>query len=458
MTKRDEIIQKSTNKIIENNFKCTIVLSTGVGKSKTIIDAIKQSSYNNILITSPRTNLKTSWKKELVKWNCTNNITIENIQTCYKWGKDLIKQYDLIIADEIHLIITEEYSRLLEIAHNNEIPIVGLSATPDDDKPEKNLLYNKYCPIVFRYNTAEEDGVINTKEYFVYKYELTNDYKVDISTKTKSWSQGELDRYTYIQNVFDSSKKEVEDYYFNNDVKRQVNRLLITEGVRESYKRFFKKIVSKDIEYFKFIYWNCMEHKKLPYDLYKYMREIQGNDYAKFGMKAEYYARHSPKDIQPVFYRYIWARNERKNFLWNLNSSVHIVNKLKKEILSDDNNKLLIFSELTNQANKLSKYSIHSNNSESHNSELLAKFDNNEIRELSSCNSLTLGLNLVNPNYAIMESYNSSDVLFQQKTGRTNRLSVDKIAKIVFIVPVNTKAEEWYNKIINKLKIQPKLI
>ena len=44
-----------------------------------------------------------------------------------------------------------------------------------------------------------------------------------------------------------------------------------------------------------------------------------------------------------------------------------------------------------------------------------------------------------------MESYNGSDVQFDQRSGRVDRLHVDDNAIVVFIVVKNTQCEKWFN-------------
>ena len=64
-----EQVQSQALQALINNSGGTCVLSTGTGKSKVAIDYIKHSKSRNILITSPRTNLKENWRKELEKWS-----------------------------------------------------------------------------------------------------------------------------------------------------------------------------------------------------------------------------------------------------------------------------------------------------------------------------------------------------------------------------------------------------
>ena len=54
-------------------------------------------------------------------------------------------------------------------------------------------------------------------------------------------------------------------------------------------------------------------------------------------------------------------------------------------------------------------------------------------------------MNLTHEEFAIMESYNGSDVQFKQKAGRLDRLGVDNNDIITFIVVKNTQGEKWFN-------------
>lgn len=389
--KKEELQDNMLTNIIENDYIGTIVSEMGSGKSKAAIDAIKKGGFNNILITSPRTNLKDNWQNELNKWYFTSldfahdnsNFTLENIQTCYKWEQDKIRQFDLIVADEIHLIVTPEYGRLLRVAAENDIKRIGLTGTADLKEPEKVEFYDKYCPIIFQYENAANDGLINQRKYIICEYNLTDNYKVLAGSKKNPFWIGEKSQYDYLT---EQLKK---------------GQILMTKTGSEDWFE----------------------------------------DAANWFWKGK-----GDKEQKNAGRIYLQAIKHRKDFLWNLTSSAEIAKSFKNKILSNPDNKVLLFSERNKQAEKLSEYTVHSNNSEEHNKQTLFAFDNGKIRELSSCNSLTLGLNIEGANWAIMESYNSSDVLFKQKSGRTNRLNINDIANIMFIVPLETQAEKWFNK------------
>ena len=194
---REDIQEEALNFLKMASGIGTLAMDVGVGKSKVAIDfVIETEDIKTILITTPRENLKKNLYNEIQKWSPspsiyaeggipTNTIpfvmggrvvlvTFENIQSCYKWND---YKFDAVILDEIHLIMTPEYSRLIE--YNSFKYKIGLTGTPDvKDKPEKLELYNKYCPVIHTYLTAENDGIVNKTKIVVVEHILTNEHKV----------------------------------------------------------------------------------------------------------------------------------------------------------------------------------------------------------------------------------------------------------------------------------------
>lgn len=400
---KDKIQSEALEKIIAGGYNSTVCLDMGSGKSKVAIDCIKKGKFKNILISSPRTNLKNSWRKELEKWQiyqwennewdiqCGSRISIEihNIQTTYKYTKEQIQQFDFIIVDEAHLCITEAYGQLIINARELNIPVLGLTGTPNLDNPDKALFYQTYLPIVYEYYDSAKDGLINKKRYFVYQYELTDEYQVLAGTKKKPFKVGEKTQYNYLSAQL-----------------KKGQRAMAYTGSEDWF-----------------------------------------TDAGLWAWKGEGTPEQKKAAIQ-----YLNAIKYRKSFLWNLTSSADIANKIKDEVLVNPNNKVLLFSELTAQTDKISKYSVHSNKPEEENKSLMRQFDRGIIRELSAVRTLSLGLNLVNVNWAIVESFNSSSIDTLQKIGRTHRLKTEETANIVIIVPLHTQAEQWFNKFFSAIK------
>jgi superfamily II DNA or RNA helicase len=405
---RQQIQQEALNALKLNSYNGTICLSTGSGKSKIAIDVIKEGNFKNILITSPRTNLKDNWSRELEKWGegwlfgDTHKITLENIQTCYKWTKDEISRFDLIISDEVHTMSSDNYGNLIVNAVDLCIPVIGLTATPSLHIEDKTLFYKNYIPIVYEYYNSAEDGIINKRKYYVYQYELSDDYKIIAGTKKKPFIIGEKTQYEYL----------------SSQLKR--GQILMSQTGSQDWFR----------------------------------------DAANWGWGGQ----GTPQQRSAAI-TYLNAIRYRKEFLWNLTSSAEIAKQIKDKILNSyvslniytgDNmnfNKVLLFSELTTQAEKISPYSIHSKQDEESNKQLLFQFDSGNIRELSSVRSLTLGLNIKGANWAIIESYNSSPTDILQRLGRTDRLQVTDTANVVIIVPKDTQAEEWFKTFSKSLDL-----
>ena len=403
MTK-DEIQSKALDTWINKGCSGVVVMTMGSGKSRLGINAIEHIKPVKCLITSPRTNLKESWLKEFKEWGYnplketfTDNtyvidikgykcsFTLENIQTCYKWYREVINEYDLIIIDECHLCLSPEWSVFVVKALQLKKKILGLTGTPNKSDEFKSQFYSNKLPIVFEYYDSAKDGLINHTMNYIFRYDLTDDFKVTVGTKNKSWTKGELSQYQYLSERYEKAKKTMAylgaDDFFKTSI-------LWMKGIDENGNKLDKQYV----------------------------------------------------DVGRAFFNSI---RYRKEFLWNLESSKYWCNRFKDRILQGTDNKVLIFSALTNQASKLSRHSIHSKKESESNKLLLEQFNQGIIRELSSCDMLTLGLNLKNAKYAIMESFNGSETSNSQKKGRLSRLESDEIASCIWIVPRNTQAETW---------------
>lgn len=459
---RIKIQSEALNALIVNNGIGTINMDTGSGKSKVAIDFILNTSdVKSVLITSPRDNLKENWKNELIKWFAgwiyyeeicdmshtlvftlkTDNgertvvIDIINVQTAYKFAEiNPIPEYDLIIGDEVHTFMTPAYSNVFKIKSKYRI---GLTATTDTRfKDDKLAIYNEYIPIIYRYNTAEKDGVVNKVDIIVIDHHLNNDFKIESGSKAKRFMQGEADAYIYTQaqvskgellialalplEEFSAIKEDVRfrafKYVLDSKVKSAVDLLKITEAA--------KKILGADIPI-------------VPFNNY-------------FGHSSSWYWNKNGNEIQKEAGRvYLNAITNRKSILLNLESTREITKRLVSTLLKSTSAKILVYSELTEQINKICANNVHSNNDDDTNKKNLDRFNSNEIRVLGSCYSLTLGLNLNNAKIAVFESYLSSTTAAKQRRGRLNRLDTNDVAQIYIIRLPGTQSEEWFNRIVN---------
>lgn len=389
--KRNTIISNAVEAIESNGFRGTGVLSMGTGKTKLGIDCIKKGKFTNILVIFPL-DLKANWRAELEKWGISGNglfkkntyianVELETVQTVHKWPIEKFAKYDLMIADEIHSMATDVYSRPIKIF--SEIlkkPVIGLTGTPDDKKPEKKEFYNLFCPIIFKYLDSEKDGLINKKNIFIYKYPLTDRFQVEVGARNKKFKKGEFTQYKYLE---------------------------------AQYIKGQQAMISQESE-------NWFEDAK-----------------------RWYWGKEGTTEQRAAGMKFMNAIKYRKMFLWNLESSAYYAKVIKSRILETKNNKVMLFSNRNQQVNKLSKNVVHSDKSAKHNESMVKMFNADYINEIASCGKLKMGYNLTGVNYVIMESFDGSDVMGPQKMSRANRLKSDEEAKVIWIVPKDTQAEKW---------------
>ena len=400
---RDALREEASN-LLAKAGSGTIVADMGSGKSWIALDSVLKVSNNfptehiiKVLITSPRTNLKDNWRTELKKfgfnqineeiwtYRLDNEIvkyefTLENVQTTYKWSESEWINFDIIIVDEVH-VLSDNYSRVFEIPHKYLFCFTG---TPDDLKEDKAVMYEEFAPILMRYEDAAKDGLINKQRYILFKKRLNYTDKVSLTVRKKIHIMGEIKANTYYDNLVASRDKILKGMFKSSDPAWNIsNRVIGNPGSTSRQKMF------------------AFAYKK--------------------------------------------AIRERAELLYNLPSNVTLVKKLIDVIQEvDKDGKVLVFSRRNDQVVKICNDNVvYQKNSKSENAEVLRKFNNDEISVIGSCESLTLGLNLTNAKYGIMESFTGSATQNKQKGGRLNRLNTEDIAINTFIVPQDTQAVKW---------------
>jgi superfamily II DNA or RNA helicase len=255
--RRTEMQIKILNLWVKRNYKGTAQLATGIGKSALGVFAskhyvlVKKLKDFKILIIAPSETIRDIvWKDDFKKFKATraynNNVTIECIQTIYKWRDT---HWDLIIADEIHHYIgNEKYENFFKL--NTWDKILGLSATISKDKV---FYLNKYAPIFVTIGTklATKMGFVSTHKVYNLGVELTVNERLY------------YDKYTEIFNdTFD---------LFNRDLK-----LLFVLLDKDKFKDY---LASKSLEF--------DEYKTYPYECIRAMKkrkEIMNKAYNKLNI------------------------------------------------------------------------------------------------------------------------------------------------------------------------------
>jgi superfamily II DNA or RNA helicase len=264
---------------------------------------------------------------------------------------------------------------------------MGLTATHDiTDKNDKAEYYTKYCPIVYEYYESADDGLINKTRFFVVNHILSDHDEVLITSKKGSFLRGEAEQYVYL-----------------SDRIKKGQQMMLMQGSQSWF--------TDAADWF----WKGRGDKEQKFAAMMYLNSIK----------------------------------YRKEFLQKLNSTANIAKKVKEGILAaNEKSKVLIFSELTAQIEKITSKTVHSHNNATMNASRIDHFDIGDIRELGSCQSLTLGLNLIGATHGIMESYVGSETRSKQKKGRLDRLATDQIADMWIIRVVDTQGEKWFENMV----------
>ena len=129
---------------------------------------------------------------------------------------------------------------------------------------------------------------------------------------------------------------------------------------------------------------------------------------------------------------------QRINFLKQFNTKEWYAKNLLEEL--DQREKIIIFANTIDQAERLCKHSHHSKNKNSP----LEAFKTGEITRLSCVEQLSEGVNIPNlKNAIILHSYSGGSPKFVQRFGRLLRLSPDQTSTIHILCYKNTVDEKW---------------
>jgi superfamily II DNA or RNA helicase len=129
---------------------------------------------------------------------------------------------------------------------------------------------------------------------------------------------------------------------------------------------------------------------------------------------------------------------QRINFLKQFDTKEHYAKNLLEQL--DQKEKIIIFANTIDQAERLCKHSHHSKNKNSP----LEAFKTGEITRLSCVEQLSEGVNIPNlKNAIILHSYSGGSPKAQQKFGRMLRLPTDQTATVHILCYRNTVDEKW---------------
>ncbi len=141
---RDERQRLGVSNWIKSGCRGTLMWSTGTGKTRTAILAIKsfisKNSNKKIVVIVPTEHLKAQWMQELNKFGLFYEVSVEVINTAAKKREGV----DLIVLDECHRYASTTFFEIF----SNRTPklVLGLSAT-FNRLDGKHKILEQYCPV-----------------------------------------------------------------------------------------------------------------------------------------------------------------------------------------------------------------------------------------------------------------------------------------------------------------------
>jgi superfamily II DNA or RNA helicase len=150
---RDTEQKKALNSWAKQGFVGSVIAGTGFGKSRVGVLAIdyilNQPSRSNkqaALILVPTVQLQEQFRNEFIKWGleyCLDSVDILCYQSAYKLQGH---HYDIVVCDEIHLGLSNEYRKFFK--YNIYDSLLCMTATLPEEDDYKDIL-NKIAPTAY---------------------------------------------------------------------------------------------------------------------------------------------------------------------------------------------------------------------------------------------------------------------------------------------------------------------
>lgn len=197
MKNRDDI-QKEAEEAIGYLDRCGVGASMGSGKTLIGLKHMSRnySEYARFLVVAPKTAILKEWLQQAEQHGLAYLIPHMVITTYLSLHKQDI-DYDVVYLDECHSLLHSHEEWL----DSYKGKILGLTGTPPKYKgSEKGEMVNKFCPIVYKYDTdtAVKDKILNDYRIKVHTLPLNPLKTMEMKSKQgKTWYASERDTYNY---------------------------------------------------------------------------------------------------------------------------------------------------------------------------------------------------------------------------------------------------------------------
>lgn len=237
MKTRDQI-QKEALTALEPHYRAGVGITMGGGK--TLIGLKHMDSLWDpdvmFLVVAPKKAILDEWVSQAEQHGLSHLISHIDFTTYLSLPKQ-DHNYDAVYLDECHSLLFSHADWL----NGYKGRIIGLTGTPPKFKgSEKGKMVDKFCPIVYTYQTDEaiEDNILNDYEIVVHLLPLDTQKNIRMQGKGTEWFTSEQQSYTYWTNRLENavSGKEV-----------QIMRVMRMKALMgfPSKERYVKKLMNK---------------------------------------------------------------------------------------------------------------------------------------------------------------------------------------------------------------------
>lgn len=363
--------------------KAAWVASVGIGKSYTTLQVLSHYNPPKITwLTNSEQLRDVDAPAEYFKWGM-DHLYERTTFMCYQSacklsGEDL----GFVVCDEFDYAITEVYVQAI----TNNIYDKGLFITGTITEEKRWGLEELEIPLVYEISNqeAQDLAILNRVNFVMVELDLSTTKNRKKVTKYKSWMTSEVEEMQYIENQY---------------IKALIPFLEVKKTIDDHYSR------------------------GIPFP--------QGENYDSLKRKKA----QLKKSLD-------WVNSQRYMFLRSLDTTVEVSKKILLKHWSNPNDKMIVFSGLTDQIDRICNFTYHSKNSKGNTS--IEDFNKGNLRVLGVCSALDRGKNMVGLNVGVFESYDSSATKLTQRIGRMSRLDADQEATVYFLLPYYQK------KVVNK--------
>lgn len=254
--------KKALNQWAANKFIGSIIAGTGFGKSRCGVLAIKyvfEHKYNldkygtKALILVPTVQLQNQFRNEFDKWvddlSWIDNVDILCYQSAYKLVDN---HYDIVVCDEIHLGLSQEYRKFFD--NNTYDKLLCMTATLPEEQEYKELLH-KLAPTTYSITLDKcvELGIVSPYEINCIPISLTPDERADYKTINNkfvrcTYALGQHDAFNQAKSILGNVHSHPEDRKVAAQFYQAIRERKAIVDFAENKLIAFQKLVGDNID------------------------------------------------------------------------------------------------------------------------------------------------------------------------------------------------------------------